>query len=279
MTRTDSKAFLHRTLFFNLTVNQNPRSNPIKMTTSSIKQSWIERYSIFARKEIAELRVFFEKPVRRFSSRSTFHERWKRLALLAGIGLTFNVLYLMSIGLALQSWTTIENVLEVNSGGAIFFVLVFAPLAEEIIFRAGLRHLKYSLFVGPALISLLFGQWQIAVGIFFFSMSIAAAYLHIPGLGKRNKQSSGEKFRLGRQFILNYPRIFWLYAGAFAIAHIANFRFSDASGLLVVFAVIPHLSMGALWGYVRLRDGLSSSIALHCLNNLIMLSLVFGLGN
>ncbi len=238
------------------------------MTTASTKQSWLEQHSTFIRKEITELRHFFTKPVRRFSSKSNFYDRWKRIILIAGIGLTFNLIYLMSIGLVLHTWTTIENVQEVTGTSAIFLVLVFAPLIEEIIFRAGLRKLPYTLFVGPALISLLFGQWQIAAGLFFLTTSIAA-YLYMLGL------DSGGKFRLGRQFIQHYSKIFWLYAGAFAITHITNFRFSDASGLLVIFAVMPQLSMGILWGYVRLRDGLSSSITLHFVNNLTMLSLIF----
>nr|WP_315484325.1 CPBP family glutamic-type intramembrane protease [uncultured Undibacterium sp.] len=244
--------------------------------TNNTGQNWTRRLDTFIRKEVTELRHFFAKPVRRFSSKSNFRDRCKRLGLLAGIGLTFNLIYIMSIGLALSSWTSIKNVLEFNSVGAIFLILVFAPLIEELIFRAGLRNLQYSLFVGPALITLFFGQWQIAAGMFFFTMSIAA-YLHFFGLSRQKKQYAGDEFRLGRQFIQHYPKIFWLYAGAFAIVHITNFRFNDASGLLVIFAVIPQLSMGALWGYARLRDGLSASIALHCLNNLIILSLAFGL--
>jgi membrane protease YdiL (CAAX protease family) len=194
--------------------------------------------------------------------------------ILAGIGLTFNVIYILSIGLALHSWTSIENNLEVTSVGVFIVGIIVAPLVEELIFRAGLRNLRYSLFVGPALISLLFGPWQLAAGMFFFAMSVAA-YLHFLGLDRRKHQYKGEKFRFGRQFIQHYPKIFWLYAGAFSMVHVTNFRFNDASGLLVVFAVVPQLSMGILWGYVRLRDGLRSSIALHFLNNLIVFSLIF----
>jgi membrane protease YdiL (CAAX protease family) len=258
----------------NLTVEQSAQTNPTTMPTSSIEQSLAEPHSSFFRREIVELRHFLTKPVRRFHSKSTLLDRWKRVILLAGIGLTFNVIYILSIGLALHSWTSIENKLEVTSVGVFIVGIIVAPLMEELIFRAGLRNLQYSLFVGPALISLLFGPWQLAAGIFFFAM-LVAAYLYFLGSDGRKHQYKGEKFRFGRQFIQHYPKIFWLYAGAFSIVHIANFRFNDASGLFVVFAVIPQLSMGILWGYVRLRDGLRSSIALHFLNNLIVLSLIF----
>jgi membrane protease YdiL (CAAX protease family) len=261
----------------NLTEEQSAQSNLTAMPTSPTKQRLAEPQSTFIRREIVELRQFLAKPVRRFSSKSTLSDRWKRVMLLAGIGLTFNFIYIISIGLALHSWTTMENVLDVTNGGIIFFGIIIAPLVEELIFRAGLRNLQYSLFVGPALISLLFGPWQIVAGMFFFAMSVAA-YLHFVGLDKRKQQYMGEKFRFGRQFIQHYPKIFWLYAGAFSMVHVTNFRFNDASGLFVVFAVIPQLSMGILWGYVRLRDGLRSSIALHFLNNLIVFSLIF-LGN
>ncbi|WP_395006411.1 type II CAAX prenyl endopeptidase Rce1 family protein [Undibacterium sp.] len=262
----------------NLIVERSEQCNQKTITTSPIKQSWAARLSAYVRKEIVELRHFLAKPVRRFSSKSNLRDRWKRVLLLAAIGLTFSLIYILSIGLALDTWTTIENDRDVTSGGIIFIGVFVAPLMEEIIFRAGLRNLKYSLFVGPALISLLFGQWQIAAGIFLLTMFVAS-YLNFLSLDRRKHKYTGEKFRFGRQFIEHYPKIFWLYAGAFSMVHIANYKFSDASGLLVVFAVIPQLSMGILWGYVRLRDGLSSSIALHSLNNLIVFSLFLVLGD
>ena len=257
-----------------MTTERSAQCDRKAVSTSPIKQREMERLCTYVKKEIAELRQFLAKPVRRFSGQSSFRERWARIAFLAGVGLTANVLFILSIGLALGYWTTIENFRETTSVIAIVSALVFAPLAEEIIFRAGLRNLQYSLFVGPALVCLVFGQWQIAVGVFFFAMSVAA-YLHFLGSDSRRHQYAGERFHFGRQFVQHYPKIFWLYTGAFSIIHVTNFSFSDASGLFVVFAVIPQLFMGIFWGYVRLRDGLNSAIALHFLNNLIALSLVF----
>lgn len=247
------------------------------VSTTDVKQEKMARLHAYAKREFADLRQFLAKPVRRFSGKSNGNERWARVAFLAALGLLINLIFVLTIGLALDSWTTLEIDRDMTGVAVIFAILVIAPLMEEIVFRAGLRNLQYSLFVGPVLITLFFGNWQIAAGIFLFSMSVAV-YLYFLGSDSRKHQYAGERFLFSRQFIQHYPKVFWLYASAFAFVHVANFSFTDASGLLVVFAVIPQLSMGVLWGYVRLRDGLKSAITLHFLNNLLVALLMVASG-
>jgi hypothetical protein len=68
----------------NSIVKKNAQNDSTTMTTSPTKQSWLEQHSTFIKKEITELRHFFTKPIRRFSSKSTFYDRWKRTILIAG---------------------------------------------------------------------------------------------------------------------------------------------------------------------------------------------------
>lgn len=237
------------------------------------KQSKKERLFAYARREISDVRRFIAKPVRRFSTRSTPSEKWARLAFLFPLGLLINAVYMLSIGLALDSWTSLENTLDMTEIFGIVLAIAGAPLIEELIFRAGLRGFKYSLFIGPVLICLMAGSWQISLGLCLSGICVALLMRYSIST-KDSAINRKNRFAYGRQFIQHYPKVFWLYAGAFAIVHVQNFSFSDATGLLVIFAVIPQLVMGILWGYLRLRDGLMSSMVLHSLNNLFVVLLI-----
>ena len=242
------------------------------------KQSKKERLLAYARREMSDIRQFIAKPVRRFSTRSTPREKWTRLAFLFSLGLLIDAVYLLSIGLALDSWTSLENTLDMTGIFGIFLVIAGGPLIEELIFRAGLRSIIYSIFIGPVLICLMLGAWQISIGFCIFGICIAMLMEY--SVSAKNKLLDGaKKSNYGRLFIQHYPKVFWLYAASFAIVHIQNFSFSDATGLLVIFAVIPQFVAGILWGYVRLRDGLMSSVVLHSLNNLFAVLMVALLGN
>jgi membrane protease YdiL (CAAX protease family) len=248
----------------------------IELAVGSItieKRSIKERLFAYVKQEISDVRRFIAKPVRRFSSRSTSGEKWARIALFFSLGLLIDTVYVLSIGSALDSWTTLENTLDMTGFFEIFLVIAGAPLIEELIFRAGLRNLTYSLFFGPVLICLMFGTWQISLGLCLFGLCVAMLMEY--SISAKNKLfNGGKKLIFGRQFIQHYPKVYWLYACAFAIVHVQNFSFSDATGLFVIFAVIPQFVAGVLWGYVRLRDGLMSSMALHSLNNLFVVLLL-----
>lgn len=231
------------------------------------------RVRTYIKYEIFHFRKFVLKPVRNFTKISTTKERWARALLFCGIGILFNCLYLLTIGVALHTWTSLEFRSDMTDKSVIFSALILAPILEELICRAGLRSAKYSLFFGPIFIVTLIGTWQIALSFFFFLMTIILAHEYlIPWIYSGKKP--GQKFSLGRRFIQAYPKIFWIYVSAFSLMHAMNYSINNVRDIAVIFAVIPQFVMGMLWGYVRIRDGISSVIVLHFLNNLFAIILI-----
>ncbi|MEB0033188.1 CPBP family glutamic-type intramembrane protease, partial [Undibacterium sp. RTI2.1] len=155
-----------------------------------------------------------------------------------------------------------------------FAALIIAPILEELIFRLGLRNATYTLFFGPILVTIFSGSFFVTLGLTAVIVLMALVF-EIQERYRTRNGKSGHNFYLGRQFIQAYPKVFWLYAFAFSFVHIANHSFDDASGFLVVFAVIPQLVLGIFLGYLRLRDGITSAMSLHFLNNLLAASLIF----
>lgn len=235
--------------------------------------SMAEYVSAYIKGEIFHFRKFVLKPVRSFTKISTTKERWARVALFCGIGIIFNCLYSLTIGVALDAWTSLEFRSDMRGKAMIFSALTLAPIFEELICRAGLRSAKYSLFFGPIFIALFLGTWQIPVSILLLLTAIILVNEYLmPWINEGKKQ--GENFFLGRRFIQAYPKIFWIYAGAFSLMHVMNYSINNVGDIAVVFAVIPQFVMGILWGYVRIRDGIASVIALHFLNNLFAIVLI-----
>jgi membrane protease YdiL (CAAX protease family) len=245
---------------------------PIELS-QTCSLSMAECVRVYIKCEIFHFRKFVLKPVRSFNKIPATKERWARVALFCGIGILFNGLYLLTIGVALDTWTSLEFRSDMTDKAIIFSALILAPILEELICRAGLRSAKYSLFFGPIFIVTLIGAWQIALSLFFFLMTIVLVHEYLlPWIN--NGKKPGQNFFLGRSFIQAYPKIFWMYAGAFSLMHVMNFSINNVADIAVVFAVIPQFVMGILWGYVRIRDGIASAIFLHFLNNFIWVSLI-----
>ena len=149
---------------------------------------------------------------------------------------------------------------------------LFAPLAEELLVRAGLRRLGFTLFVGPALTFYAFCPggtlWNVAAAA--LAGALVAGYL----LQYQRWRNPAARMASGRRFIRHYGWVYWGYVLAFALSHIGNYSWSSTRGSMFVAAmVLPQLLMGTVAGYLRLRDGLRSSLLLHFLNNTVALLL------
>lgn len=149
--------------------------------------------------------------------------------------------------------------------------VVFAPVYEELLLRAGLRRSDYTLFFGPPL--MLFGStrgdtWNlIAAGLGV--IALLAYALHRRWLHRHGPA----RIAAGRRFVRHYPLVFWSYAIAFALLHLGNYRLESAHTWLLLPMVLPQLLVGSIAGYLRLRDGLRSSWLLHLLNNAVAVGL------
>jgi hypothetical protein len=154
---------------------------------------------------------------------------------------------------------------------------VFAPLFEELLVRAGLRRLDYTLFAGPPLIALAFtpggAAWTLAAGA--LACVMLAAWL----VQRWRWREPATRIASGRRFIRHYRWVYWGYVLSFALAHLGNYTWAGATrGSAVVAAalvamVLPQLLMGTVAGYLRLRDGLRSSVLMHFVNNAVALML------
>jgi hypothetical protein len=153
---------------------------------------------------------------------------------------------------------------------------LFAPVVEELLMRAGLRRLGYTLFAGPPLIFYAFSPggvlWNVAAAA--LAGALLAGYL----VQRRRWRDPAARVASGRRFVRHYGWVYWGYVLSFALAHIGNYSWSSVRGpvfvaVALVAMVLPQLLMGTAAGYLRLRDGLRSSLLMHFMNNAVALML------
>ena len=153
-----------------------------------------------------------------------------------------------------------------------FFVVgvLIAPCVEELVFRAGLRSSRYSVFIGPALVGLVCATARTtvlvalaALGLGLVAMAVCARRLRRPGA----------RMAYARRYVKRFPWVFFGYAAAFGLVHASNWTVPSAGAwLMLPMLVLPQLFFGLIAGYLRIRDSLRSAIALHMVANLLVLS-------
>lgn len=183
---------------------------------------------------------------------------------------------LVSAGLqVLKTPSGLSNTLEHApiTTAAIFGACLVAPLLEEVIFRWGLRSATYTLFVGPAAVTTVMIRDKFSALV---CLLIALTML-VLALVYRQRRRSGalSNMHVSRRFLAHYPKLVWLYITAFALMHVGNYNIASVAGLcLVALFQIPQFLMGSVASYLRLRDGLRSSIMLHFLHNCAAIGIV-----
>ncbi len=140
-----------------------------------------------------------------------------------------------------------------------FLVVVWAPVIEELTFRLWLRRPAWALWILPWVIGGIFYATTTAsiVGV---ALGLA---LTLTVLSVRRVQWS---WALRRRFVRVFPLVFYTSVLAFALTHLGNFTFSG-TGLFMILLVLPQLSSGLVLGWMRVRYGIISAIALHALFN------------
>jgi hypothetical protein len=160
--------------------------------------------------------------------------------------------------------------------------LLVAPVFEEWLFRAGLRSPGYTLGIGPSLVllNLLHPAGGNSIAIALAALLALVVALVLGQVAVRRRRRPGGRFALGRRFVAHYAWVFWGYTEAFALVHMGNYEGSGARTLVLPLLVLPllvlpQLPCGAVLGYLRLRDGLRSSMLMHAslLNGLVALLL------
>ena len=149
-----------------------------------------------------------------------------------------------------------------------FFVVIYVPALEELIFRLPLK-IKTS-FISFSLGMLLYSLFGFSythfeitllkpyLGVLLFLVSLPLALNFIL-----------KKLNVVELIIKNYKVYFYLLATGFALVHIGNFKPINYNLIfLYPFYVLPQFVMGVSMGYVRNKYGLQYSLLLHSLINL-----------
>lgn len=229
---------------------------------------------IAAREELAALWRFLAAPRRLPPPRPGGNGWIARALFFAALLLTINIALDALLLNPLRDWAQlIEEFPDTPSFQLAVSAVLFAPFAEELAFRAGLRGLRYTLFVGPPLIVVSFSMFDhraLFIGLVLATFSLCAAGIRHGLQGRR----AGASFAMARQFVHRYPWVFWGYALLFALAHLSNYSWGSARGVVMPLLVLPQLLVGAVAGYLRLRDGLRSSMLLHAVNNAVAIALL-----
>lgn len=238
----------------------------VKQTIEHTNEQAISSADFDLRRELRELIAFLRKPVRGHAKVLTLRQGWRRIALMLALNFCFIVIVTLPINAALYHWAGLDESVKSDATKISEWVSValIGPLLEELVFRAGLRQVKYSLFVAPVLIALLHADKMFVLIMAGIWLSIAAA----DAIRLRYSASADAiRFARSRAFIRRYPYVFWMYAISFGLMHIFNLYSTNGRDYWLVFALSSQLFGGALLGYLRLRQGLRSAIAYHVLFN------------
>jgi membrane protease YdiL (CAAX protease family) len=156
-----------------------------------------------------------------------------------------------------------------NDWGEVFFIVITAPLFEELLFRWPLRHRhshKETFIAGAILFSVAHGELYRVANfdkIIFWGLFLVGNSAVILALNHFKEQIS--QFR-----ITNFKWIYWAFGLVFGLIHLGNYDGSWSS--FIFFTPVLCLSQifgGLLLGYARMRYGFWYGVALHAANNTI----------
>jgi membrane protease YdiL (CAAX protease family) len=175
----------------------------------------------------------------------------------------------MALGLGLPGH--LLQTMELNSQ-LILFMLLLAPVGEEVFFRGWLSgrpaHVWAVVILIPASLVLVLSRMGVphidqSVGWIVFGGGLILA-LALAWRGRR--QSPGRFFQ--RHFLWFYL----LSTLAFASVHLANF--AEGNALILLPLTLPQLLLGLILGYVRVQFGLWAGVLLHAAHNSLFVGLL-----
>ena len=232
---------------------------------------------------IQELLLFLKRP--RFRpTPSSLNQKFRRL--LVCLGLYFLVIITLGLFITLYNKLLItqlnldfavrikKNFQNVTGGSNLkmFILLVLlGPVIEELLFRGWFNFKKAFIALATAILFMfiLAGvsgtsfYTQPIDGSFWTRVVIsvaAGAIVHLLGPTSQLKA-------LGRQ---HFSKFYYGSSTIFALVHLANYiPLSPLEFLLSLPLITPQLSLGLLFGYIRVKNGLFWSIALHITVNYI----------
>jgi hypothetical protein len=166
--------------------------------------------------------------------------------------------------------------------------LLWAPITEELTFRLGLKYSPLRLGISLALISVLLGSFLLQLsasflplwllsfiegkGVFIYLLlAVVLSFVFTRILGKPDIKEKAQKI-----YENNYGSIFYTFVILFAIVHILNFYNIAGIWYILPLLVFPQLIFGIFLSYIRVKFGITWSIAGHFLHNgIASLPLIF----
>lgn len=154
---------------------------------------------------------------------------------------------------------------------AMFFGVVFAPVAEELLFRWQLRKPKWSiLFV---LISIAIIAWTFIKNDYvLFFIGLGLLIIGLVGVMVIDKLERLKKVKVFRTY---YVFLFYYTAILFGYIHITNAKGLTLADPSFVFYIGSQIFGGLSMGYLRVKYGLKYGILLHAAFNFIALPLAW----
>jgi len=187
---------------------------------------------------------------------------WRRLLAWAASLWAINVLLLGPLAL-----------LAAGQGGAthrinldnlpILTAVLWAPLVEELLFRYGLRRPAQVFWLLPVMSAVVFNGPQFWTGALL--AAVVAATWHLTRSSVR-PGASGWRWR--RRYVRAFGLVFHLATLLFALVHLLNYRgIGQMPVWLMPWLILPQWVTGLVVGWLRVRRGIGSAIALHALFN------------
>jgi membrane protease YdiL (CAAX protease family) len=148
----------------------------------------------------------------------------------------------------------------------IFYVAIYGPILEEFLFRAWLKfEVLGFVFLTISIIYFPLSQLKLV----YEWLPIALLLVAFPVFYLLFIKTAINKY-LKRLILIKHNIKVLLYILSsliFGIVHITN---ADKIHISTMLFCIPHIFAGLIFGYLRIKNGLIWAIALHILNNLIL---------
>lgn len=209
--------------------------------------------------------VFVKHPTRRHPRRAGVKARASAIFTVLVFKALFTLLAIAPMMLILHRTIGLSSRLDLGTGGLLFVAVAFAPVMEELAFRAGLRSARWTLLGMPTISTAFWPDSRITL----FIAGLTFAIWQIDRMHQRRLSAealTSSHWKRGRAFIRHYALVVRISACLFAAAHLPNFVVDAGIGwksVFLVLAVTSQLMSGLALSYLRLRYGLPSAIAAH----------------
>ena len=150
--------------------------------------------------------------------------------------------------------------------------LLWAPIAEELVFRYGLTRFKFIFLLVPLAVAAMLSGPGLAGGLFLAAFLMIAWVPYGAGWRAARKPMP---WSWRRTYLQYFPWVFHLSSLIFSAVHLYNFNLGQTPFWLLPLLVLPQWVTGMVLGWLRVRRGIGASILLHAVFNGGPLLLVF----